>query len=568
MSSISVSDADIARADAQIERVAFLLMNNRLEEALSDIGQNIPGTRAQDSIRLSLKAAICFGLEDFTTASKINKALMFNKHAHDWAAFQEGLESLRHGRPDHAVVCFKLSFDYGLVPYLRYVEANRRHLAPLIKQIADRYPRLFPDKIRFSRLLDQMMQNEPRPWTLYPDSIGFLQAFCQAAFEWNTLGAHFAQDDYVFGPASGGLTRPVSDVIETLLQSHWRAWDAGKTPQPDYVARLTAAEKAESLARRVLLVMRSHDDRDGRMVESETTYHQRATLTEVGAEVGVCADPVFHNPDPAAAARLLRRDLDRFKPDTIIFMLDVIKNCNPAFTGALKTLKAEYGFTVLGMLNDPNEHHPSCLFFDRWRHVVDLFFTLPCDNTTVRDLKARGQLIDAMPIFETKFIETCTLEAKNLDLVYCGNAAPIRIHMLDALEPVFDNNFISMQGRTNAGPLSTEDYLAKLRAGRFAFNSNREMSIEVTRGRVFENVAAGVLLLDFDSPQARRCYAPFIHYVPVTNRDQLVQFARFFAENPHWRDKIAEAGRALWLGPLSPKQTWGAIFGALDRRCR
>ena len=111
MSSISVSDADIARADAQIEWVAFLLMNNRLEDALSDIGQNIPGTGAQDSIRLSLRAAICFGLGDFTTASMINKSLMLNKHAHDWAAFQEGLESLRRGRPDHAVVCFKLSFD-------------------------------------------------------------------------------------------------------------------------------------------------------------------------------------------------------------------------------------------------------------------------------------------------------------------------------------------------------------------------------------------------------------------------------------------------------------------------
>ena len=140
--------------------------------------------------------------------------------------------------------------------------------------------------------------------------------------------------------------------------------------------------------------------------------------------------------------------------------------------------------------------------------------------------------------------------------------------MLSELETVFDNNFISMKGRENSELLSPEGYLEKLRAGRFAINSNRELSFEVTRGRVFENVAAGVLLFDFDSPQARRCYTPFIHYVPVSNRDQLVQFARFFAENPHWRDKIAEEGRRLWLGPLSPKQTWGAIFGAMDRRCR
>lgn len=62
------------------------------------------------------------------------------------------------------------------------------------------------------------------------------------------------------------------------------------------------------------------------------------------------------------------------------------------------------------------------------------------------------------------------------------------------------------------------------------------------KGRVFEAITCGAMLLEEDNPETRRCFEPMIDYVPFMNEADLVEKAKYYIEHEAERAKIASNG--------------------------
>ena len=87
---------------------------------------------------------------------------------------------------------------------------------------------------------------------------------------------------------------------------------------------------------------------------------------------------------------------------------------------------------------------------------------------------------------------------------------------------------------------------------------------QIWKGRTIEAIASGVLNFEFHNRLVPQMYLPYIHYIPFSNLDQLVQFARFFEKHRAWRDKIAEQGRLFHLENYDGVRFWQLVFKALE----
>jgi len=67
------------------------------------------------------------------------------------------------------------------------------------------------------------------------------------------------------------------------------------------------------------------------------------------------------------------------------------------------------------------------------------------------------------------------------------------------------------------------------------------------------------LVLQQSGAPVDQFFVPFIHFVPVTNIDQMISFARFFLENEAWRARIVDAARGFWDEHYSTASSWRFI---------
>ena len=107
-----------------------------------------------------------------------------------------------------------------------------------------------------------------------------------------------------------------------------------------------------------------------------------------------------------------------------------------------------------------------------------------------------------------------------------------------------------------------EDILARSKMS-LNFSQSVENNHQL-KGRVFEIIFSGSLLLESKNSETSQYFEPGTHYVEFTSKQDLLDKINYYKKNPDERNKIANAGRAHALRNYSQEKFWRSLCKAIN----
>ena len=544
-----------------ITRIKRLLAAGQGEEALSVL-QTRPMQSAD--IRM-LKSAALDAVGDWETANRLNLSLMSDVSHRGWALAAEAARYAVSGNRARAVTCFNMALNTGQIgsPQGRTAYfSNGAQTNPL--QGHTYYDGDWDGALS----CDWLYKRYPH---LKQHHEVISQAFAEAFQRMSAAGLTLYQTDPVFGPAAQGLTGAIEAAIEGMLTAKWAAFDKGEMAGPSLLARYRAARTVCG-ERAVLFALDGFVRRDGSRYESEPARRFLETAIEAGCKATLFETDVMYDAamadDQAAfntAVEGLRQAVAAMKPD-ILFMEAHSYGQKIRWISApyLQHLKRIYGFKLVVFASDVNDYFPIDL--DAWQGTADLIVGGPVCSVHHNPFDNAPGFLQSVAVPLTRdYLRSCEQTERDIGFSFAGNSHSHRSRLIKALSGVTDQVYLNLNNKIpRPDPLSYVDYHALLRRTRMMVNFGRISEAETLKGRTIEAIASGVLNFEFHDSLVPRMYLPYIHYIPFSNLDQLVQFGRFFEKHRAWRDKIAGQGRLFHLENYDGVRFWQLIFKTLE----
>lgn len=111
--------------------------------------------------------------------------------------------------------------------------------------------------------------------------------------------------------------------------------------------------------------------------------------------------------------------------------------------------------------------------------------------------------------------------------------------------------------------MSHAAYVDVLQRSKIGLNFSHSVHGHQLKGRVFETLRAGALLLETDNPQTPCCFTPMQDYVPFSTPGDLVEKIRYYLAHEAERRAIAERGERKAHDLYNHDIYWARIFDAL-----
>ena len=466
-------------------------------------------------------------------AGRLNRYLMTEGAYRAWAMAGEAARYAVQGREECAVRCFLSALNCGVVPGFH---------GGLYRKETDDQP--FSCEWLF---------------TLYPGyqphAAVIRKAFLEAYRRSSVYGARLAAPDPIFGRAREGYHAETEQVIRAVLLAHWQAYQAGDTPEPAYLRqRQTPPQVLDG--QRVLIALSASAERDGGRCESGFAARIQQSARSAGMDVAFFDTSQNRPAERPVWETAFEQAVAAHRPGLVLTEAEGLHEPDEAF---LSALKEKYRFKLAVFAADPHEYAPNdVLSRDA---VADVILTYPNEGLHPGRFRDTGRCLEmTAPGLPEDHMHQCADADRDLDFFFAGSADLNHTQLVHRVAEVFESKVVRINNAVPApAPLSAGDYLAHLRRAKLTVNSGRVNEIETFKGRATEAIGSGVLTLDCDGTLLSRLYIPFIHYVPVANLDQAVQFARFFKANPDWLTRIAEQGRVFHATHYHHDALWSAI---------
>ena len=138
---------------------------------------------------------------------------------------------------------------------------------------------------------------------------------------------------------------------------------------------------------------------------------------------------------------------------------------------------------------------------------------------------------------------------------------PERIAML---KPLKDSGLSFYEGGGRGEErLSMARYARIHRTSQMSINITSHPTCSHVKGRVFESIACGALLLEQANDATSQFLRPEVDYVPFTTGDELRDTVAYYQRYPARARSIAEAGHAVYQARYTPGHFWSRIFTRL-----
>lgn len=122
---------------------------------------------------------------------------------------------------------------------------------------------------------------------------------------------------------------------------------------------------------------------------------------------------------------------------------------------------------------------------------------------------------------------------------------------------------IVIRGGQREEQLTPERYADYIRRSKISINfSLSPAGFWQTKGRVFDILCCGGLLLEFKNPATRKFFTPDYDYVEFSSPAELLEKIHFYTQNEEERIKIANQGHATFTEKYSASKLWNQV---LDR---
>lgn len=154
---------------------------------------------------------------------------------------------------------------------------------------------------------------------------------------------------------------------------------------------------------------------------------------------------------------------------------------------------------------------------------------------------------------------------RDIDVSFLGQVAGYRSERLPYLEHLQAENvplFTSLLNRADQPPLAK--YVEFLQRSKIGLNFSHSADSHQLKGRVFETMLCGALLMENENPQTRCYFAPMKDFVTFTTPADLADKIRYYLAHDEERAEIAARGEGRTRALYNHEIYWTRIFDALE----
>jgi hypothetical protein len=146
-----------------------------------------------------------------------------------------------------------------------------------------------------------------------------------------------------------------------------------------------------------------------------------------------------------------------------------------------------------------------------------------------------------------------------------GQRWPQRAQMINYLKA--QGVPVKVAGGQRTARLEWNEYAEILCRSKISLNFSKNVNTGTSqlKGRVFESIACGAMLLEDDGDQTRKFFEPGKEWVMFTSPDDMVEKAIYYLRHPAEREAIAQAGRLKLEEKYSARVMWSMIFDRLEK---
>ena len=110
---------------------------------------------------------------------------------------------------------------------------------------------------------------------------------------------------------------------------------------------------------------------------------------------------------------------------------------------------------------------------------------------------------------------------------------------------------------------SHEQYYEIMAKSKISINFSYSVDKHQLKGRVFDSMFSGAMLLESENPQTSSLFSEGIDYASFSSKEDLLKKIRYYLEHEDERFKIAENGRKKCLKYYNSKVYWGNVFSRI-----
>jgi|TARA_B100001971_G_scaffold15244_1_gene11965 glycosyltransferase involved in cell wall biosynthesis len=200
---------------------------------------------------------------------------------------------------------------------------------------------------------------------------------------------------------------------------------------------------------------------------------------------------------------------------------------------------------------------PTIPFFDL--HVINEnpMFVMNCEKLP---LDQRNKILVLYNAFSSKQFRP--VEEKSIDIAFSGRVGSYRSYRNEYLAYLMECNIVGYLGVFESNLFITmEDYyriLGKSKIGlNFSFSVGNNHQL---KGRVFETLFSGAMLLESENPQTASLFEEGKEYVSFGSKEDMVDKIRYYLKNDAERMQIAENGRRKVNECYNLQIYWDKVF--------
>jgi len=159
------------------------------------------------------------------------------------------------------------------------------------------------------------------------------------------------------------------------------------------------------------------------------------------------------------------------------------------------------------------------------------------------------------------FNEGCT---RNINVSFLGQVDGCRSYRMKYIQHLKRNNipiYCSLVSRTQQ-PLHNK-YVEILKKSKIVLNFSHSTNSHQLKGRVFEAMLCGAMLMESENPQTRCYFTPGEDYVSFDSEDDLTGKIRYFLEHEDERLEIAARGELKARKYYNHTEFWGKVISKL-----
>lgn len=258
----------------------------------------------------------------------------------------------------------------------------------------------------------------------------------------------------------------------------------------------------------------------------------------------------------------------RVRPDAILLSSYEPNHATMPRPETLRILRQEWGIPVVGLWYD------TCWdgFWEYLRPIIDVVDVhVVVDNPTRTFMPADTPgasdrfLWLALPwdpaIYHDPRVD------RDLDVSFLGQVAgyrstrrPFIEHLMEHNVPIYWSAFEKAQQR----PL--DKYVEILTRSKIALNFSHSVTHHQLKGRVYEVLLCGAMLMETDNPQTASCFEPMWDYVAFTTPADLLDKIRHYLAHDTERREIAARGQVKARAYCDGVAFWTTVTSALERR--